>query len=379
MPPKSTTKKAATTAAAKNQPKKKRKNDDHVHPWIKSLNLLDPLLQFLTRRSGKTFVPLSMLQAVLPGGQDSPRNQLLLRHIPKLVDLGILRLSYPTVNSEKDTDKDQSLLSWDTAVEIGFPAPPMQQQLDENDDDNDWTGGFKRRKQPTQLLTAESLCGSTKLGGKRRLAALKKALKAQNDENAGSSQEEKASKTGDENKAVDGEDGGEANNPIHDNSNEDENGTRNLTKDWDFESHQGTVDEEKDDDDELCFEARVAREALQTMFQFEPRPPSSKESSTRTSRNAIPEYILPKQASYAGSHPAQTSKYADLSEEVRAKIPFAVLNAFGIDCGQQSGKINGRKLYSHQAMAIASALEDKHTLVCTSTGSGKSLVRFYIL
>jgi len=401
------------TKVQQQQPQKKNKTTTTTttttknvdHPWIKSLSLLDPLLQFLTKRSGKTLVPLSMLQAVLPEGADLPRKKLLLQHIPELVNLGILRLSYPATatatattaaDSPKNASQNQSTtsLSWDTAVEIGFPAPPMEQQQQQQKQENneDWIGGVVQRKQSKIIVPVESLCGSTKTGAKRRLAALKRAIKAQRDE---TDCQGKANKNtvGDSFKGRVNEKDGDANVDTTETSKID----KNLhTKDWNFESHQkmttnllpAAVDQEDEEEEVVCHETKVAQKVLQDMFQFVARPPPSKQlssssaaaaASLATSRNTIPEYILPKQASYAGSHPAQTSKYSDLSEEILAKIPRVVLNAFGIDCGQSSGKINGRRLYSHQAMAIASAIEDKHTLVCTSTGSGKSLVRFFRL
>ena len=68
-----------------------------------------------------------------------------------------------------------------------------------------------------------------------------------------------------------------------------------------------------------------------------------------------------------GSHAAQTARFRALDKETRAKIPNVVLKAFGINASGQT-IINARKLYSHQARAISSALNDQHTMVCTSTG-----------
>lgn len=366
------------------------KKEVDEHPLVLSLSLLDPLLQFLTKRSGKTSVPLSMLQAVLPGGQSLSRNQSLLQHIPELVDLGILRL-YPSsdgksnklAESKESNGKTPPSISWDTALEIGFPSPPMQ-------DDDTWKeSGSKKQKKVIQQ--AGSLCGSTKTAAKRRLAALKRSLKSQLTKNnckKGSDGEPPSSaissipntleenmdrKEDEDSKDYQSETTDSKKRPI-------------LQKTWELEDDD-QPSSSNEMEEELCQEARLARDALQSMFRFEKRAPKGSKASNLPEAKAkteIPTHILPKQASYAGSHPAQTSTFSDLSTEIREKIPTIILDAFGIvssptaDSGAK--KKNGRRLYSHQVKAISSAVQGRHTLVCTSTGSGKSLVslKFFI-
>ena len=360
-----------------------RKKGADEHPLVLSLSLVDPLLQFLTKRSGKTSVPLSMLRAVLPGGHDLPRNQILLQHIPELADLGILRLYPPAAAKGSSSSKGETSesISWDTALEIGFPSPPMR-------DDDDKCKENSSKKQKGVIQQAGSLCGSTKTAANRRLAALKRSLKALSTKDI--------CKTGN-----DGEppslrvssctDTMEGNQPRLED--EDSNQSESvmalskkrprLQKTWDLEDDDELSSSDEMGEEDVCQEARLARGVLQTMFRFEKQP--SKHGSKlgklgSKEKSDIPQYILPKQASYAGSHPAQMSTFGDLSQKVREKIPTIILNAFGIVSSQATGSIaknvKGRRLYSHQVKAISSAIQGRHTLVCTSTGSGKSLVSF---
>ena len=80
--------------------------------------------------------------------------------------------------------------------------------------------------------------------------------------------------------------------------------------------------------------------------------------------------MLPHQASFAGSTPGRTSNHCGLSSDCLSRIPNELLDAFSLE---RPGTCNSRKLYAHQAKAIDSAMKRHHTLVCTGTGSGKSL------
>jgi hypothetical protein len=142
-------------------------------------------------------------------------------------------------------------------------------------------------------------------------------------------------------------------------------------------------------------EEQQARDALQQMFQF---PPTSSDrvsdremlltsKATTTTSTNVPQSVLPKQVSYAGSYPAQGSRFGTLSEESLACIPEFLLEAFQLDTQSTESKLSPlqsspssstnppllRQLYIHQVEAIESALQGIPTLVCTGTGSGKSL------
>ncbi len=88
---------------------------------------------------------------------------------------------------------------------------------------------------------------------------------------------------------------------------------------------------------------------------------------------------LPCQASYAGSHAGRTVRYGSLSPDTLRTIPPQVLTLFGLDAMGEASKQNkndsngSRKLFLHQSQAIESAMNGIHTVVCTGTGSGKSL------
>ncbi|VEU36400.1 unnamed protein product [Pseudo-nitzschia multistriata] len=109
----------------------------------------------------------------------------------------------------------------------------------------------------------------------------------------------------------------------------------------------------------------------------------------------VPSSILPKQLSYAKTQPARSAVYQDecchndsdgekgavrkALVHPRLREAFRLAGNGGNDDGAdaeahpQRKRQRSRRLYRHQALAIASALADKHTLVCTGTGSGKSL------
>jgi DEAD/DEAH box helicase domain-containing protein len=96
---------------------------------------------------------------------------------------------------------------------------------------------------------------------------------------------------------------------------------------------------------------------------------------------------LPRQAAFAGSQPGRESRYGILSNETLKKIPVEALQLLNLDMNQQllaNGNNkrnsidsylskNNRKLFLHQARAIEAAMNGVHTVVCTSTGSGKSM------
>ena len=277
-----------------------------------------------------------------------PMYQGLLEHISELNELKIIRLQ----GSQKD--EKTTLLTWDAPLEIGFPPP---QELNHRKD------GENRQ----ELRQAGSLCGSTKTAAKRRLAALKKILKAEAGKNQGFQEAVDRSAEGHDamNKTAATDDGKTTSGHA-------------LKKEWNFELHEASGEVAEDVEQELCREAKTAIESLEKTFHFTQRPKKFHEAKGIT-KNAMPEYILPKQVSYAGSHAAQNSVYGELTLEAKAKIPDVVMAAFGLGCGEGTDmNLNGsqRKLYVHQAKAISSAVQDCHTLVCTTTGSGKSLVCF---
>jgi len=296
-------------------PKKRAKpSEEESSELVLSLRRLDPILQFLTRATGKATVPLTTLQAALPG--NDAQKQQLLKHVPELVHRGVLH----TVNHE-----------------IGFPPPPSLTDTVEN-------AQVKK--------TIGTLHGCTKAAAKRRLTALNRSLKENpvlinNDITLEQTQGASA--------------GGSL-------SREDSIEEVSVSqKEWsscppDDETDEDTLEEE------ILEEERKARQTLETLLNF--HKPRGKDTNTQSTPNDSMSYILPKQASYAGSHAGRTSSYGTLSPDVKARVPPALLDAFGLE---RDGTIGRRKLYQHQAAAIDSAMRNRHTLVCTGTGSGKSL------
>ena len=289
---------------------------------IQSLLRLDPILQFLTKATGNPLVPLLMLQGALPGSPS--QNQQIIEHIPELAEHGVLQL---LGNVDAKTVAG-------THVTIGFPLPPSMEQSPEVQQ------AFK---------TVGTLHGSTKTAAKRRLAALKRSLKQRSKMRvclAGQLQvNEESLHTGDLN---------------------DPSKKQILQL---LEDEHGS---EEENHNELLKEEKEARQALDFHFNF--KAVKLKGSQNNNSKILTLDHVLPKQASYAGSHSARTSSYASLSTEISNMIPVSLLDAFGLErlglCGRISKR---RKLYRHQATAIESAMMNRHTIVCTGTGSGKSL------
>jgi DEAD/DEAH box helicase domain-containing protein len=267
---------------------------------FRSLQLLDPILQFLTRATGQSLVSLKTLQATLPSAK------LPYEHVKVLLQHDILQVA------PKDYKAEEFQAQWKKATSstfsIGFPSPDNQR-----------------------------LSGSTKAAAKRRFTALKqrlkqkpkKALKSKTE--ASTNQEEKEA---------------------------DKNTVPSSNKDWTLPSEDDPNHEE-----EPVLEAeKDARKALQDLLGLTTSRPQQDDSSSTVS--SIPTCILPHQVSYGGSNPAQDADYYDDNDWKQGLDPslIAVMMQRG-----------GRRLYRHQADAIQSALQGIPTMVCTGTGSGKSL------
>lgn len=303
-----------------NEPPKKRSRRSETSSGNKALILslqrADAILCFLCRATGKATVPMATFQAALPGN-DSQKQQVL-QHIPELVKRGVLQ----TIKNE-----------------IGFP-PPLSME--------DTTAAKAQTKK-----TVGTLHGCTKAAAKRRLAVLNCSLKSDPFSSNDAPMEEEDSSDPDSSKQSDDEEQPHASIP---------------QKEW---ASCPPNDDESDvniEEEEVLGEERTARNALATLMNFS-SPGKDSGGKSQMDNDSMP-YILPKQASYAGSNAGRTSRYGTLSSDVATRVPVALLDAFGVE---RLGTIGGRKLYQHQASAIDSAMRDQHTLVCTGTGSGKSL------
>eukprot|EP00980_Cylindrotheca_fusiformis_P028744 scaffold22641_cov206-Cylindrotheca_fusiformis.AAC.14 len=278
---------------------------------IRSLQLLDPTLQFLTKATGQTTVAISTLHSTIPSTRGIP-----FSHLQKLVEYGILQVVPPKRNKEKEQVFENQ---WNqkqeeenvTDFRIGFPSP----------DDNQ-----------------KRLSGSTKTAAKRRMAELRRKLKSASSVD-GNDQQRKESENED---AILNEDA----------IIEDSGG-----KDWTLPTEMGSSCMQ-----EPILEMEVqARQALDKLLGLKP----AEAKGIPNQESTIPTHIIPKQASYAGSNPAQGADYLMDAEECdwTKKLHPTLLSSL----------LGKRQLYSHQDTAIRSALQNKPTLVCTGTGSGKSL------
>ena len=291
---------------------------------LQSMQILDPLVQFFTRATGQSTVPLTTLLGALglQNGIDLASNPPI-SDIPELVERGVLHMVFKATPG--------SIFSVEpSSVFVGFPPPP------DNDDDNQ----SQHKKRP-----AAGLHPSTKTAAKRRIAALKKSLKLNpHQPNPSLSANNKDD---------------------HDHST-----IKPLTKEWEGDSKKPRE------------EAKPRSTAVTPdHFAFDGGAPSSslevkafKELSALMKTKES--WILPDQAKYAGSREARKLKIKNLSSEVSQLIPKSLSEALSLSLADQTNDQQSqakRKLFSHQADAIEAACRGHHTIVCTSTGSGKSL------
>ena len=329
---------------------------------------IDPLLQFLTKATGRTKIPLQSLKKIIPAEKQS-----VLVHISQLYQRNILHIEAPDELEDEledilkgsDAEKIQKVL-------IGFPLP--------SDHFRDIGKADKKKK------AATGLHGSTKAAAKRRLAALKKSFKVVK----GSSKGKEKVTTEKEKAAID--------KIAEESKDTDENAlatSRGLDPDLmdgmvHNEKYQGysvkeQLEKSKQQQEEISKDARDAMGELRKFFN---RSGKKDLDDLNTSKEES-DFILPKQAAYAGSKEKRQSQYQYLSRRHVDLIPSEIRDAFGLQLTEDGreeesslayqaldahkGSFARRKLYSHQAAAIEAALDDKHCLVCTGTGSGKSL------
>jgi DEAD/DEAH box helicase domain-containing protein len=146
---------------------------------------------------------------------------------------------------------------------------------------------------------------------------------------------------------------------------------RASTKDWTLPAVAASIQDTEPPSD-MHSQARKSLHDVLGLSVRTDHENTSEWSSSPVSSSAIPTCILPDQISYAGSHPAQEAQYDGSGHAIGDPSS---------DCWKMTllhpmvrdSLLQNRRLYRHQAEAIQSALRDQHTLVCTGTGSGKSL------
>jgi DEAD/DEAH box helicase domain-containing protein len=400
-----------TTTAATNCSNNTIINCNSDEELVLCLQVLDPILQFLTKATSNPFIPLQCLQSTVAGvGQTK-----LLRHLPELARRGILHLS------RKDEDgHQQTLLDYDTAVTsaiesspnsdmalmVGFPPPPKvllsnEDDIDHKNDNNHTSNNNnnnnnekkKKKKNTSNSCNSKGLSGCTKLAAKKRMAALRQSLKLHPYSSSSARQGDDNSLPPPFNHCIDSRipipfSGGSG--YISDPTTE--------TPHSSFSPSSSVLVGGISNDNEKTH--REALQQLSALIQTDELPqvlldnykcddPSS--SSTSSSSSS---WILPQQAAFAGFQEKRQLRTKFLDVAISQQIPKALVDALSLcldnnnnnsdhssansskeDEGGLVQQRHGqrRRLYCHQADAMESAFSGIPTIVCTSTGSGKSL------
>jgi DEAD/DEAH box helicase domain-containing protein len=360
-----------------------QKHDDSIRTTILSaMSRIDPFLRFLTKATGKTSVPLKMLCQVLPKSNLDGTSSDHSEHIEKSDDVNnnnnnnnnncndshlhamLLELSY------------RGVLTYDTEKKaVGFPLPPSPSNSNDTCAIQPTCPSAHSdvlKNAPSKLI-GKGLHGSSEASAKRRMKVLKWSLelvpssvcknietetaqlKLKSGPNVASSTITSRTPTKDERTC----------------SQYDPKSVAECEMDQIKQVLQDpyvVVDERFDE----CIERRAAFRALDALFS----PKNGKaDSDDRVDKN-LPCHWLPCQAAYAGSHLGRRVRHGVISKETAAKIPPELLKLFELDLTGSESNILGRtrrRLFLHQARAIESAMSNVHTVVQTSTGSGKSL------
>ena len=407
---------------------------------FRSLSILDPILQFLTKATGQTLVPFGNLETTLPA---------LSKVIPCEDCLCLVRFGILRVETLASGEEASPTLRDDDEAEGHQQDPPQKDFLTNQPWEVVLTNHWDKKQStsspplsPTLHIgfpsgdTNKKLCGSTKTAAKRRLAALKRCLKAEEKQKQQSKKKEASNRQqgAAPNKAKHQKGDDDENNNKHDGAKETEfstpenpeETTQPTNKNWTLPSANEAG--ETNTEEPLLKNEREARKAFQDVLGLFYNDGSSNKiginnngihkssknknknynydddlyapgsaSSSSFSPTPITSSILPKQLSYAGTQSAQIAGYesyysneedndsgdsdgaaATTTSTMKNLLHPIIAEAFRLVGYTKNGENRQRKeqrtLYKHQALAISSTLkDDKHTLVCTGTGSGKSL------
>ena len=350
-----------------NMSKKNANKDEQQENLEKALQLLDPLLQFLTKATGRMVVNLQSLRAVIPENKRS-----VLTDITKLAEYGVLQMEIPNdleadiasiLNGNAAAEKDKDIM-------IGFPPPS----------DHFSKMGANQEQKKKQKITG-CLHGSTKAAAKRRMSALKKSFKMEKASsksvNPDGTQQEEVIDPPPLSRGIDPAllDGMVYNQRYQQYSVKEQH---ERMKD-DLNSKRGST---------MTKEGKAALNELEKFFNKSRKEQKDNQVNDATSKT-YENFILPSQAAYAGSRDERRTKHSFLQQRHVDLVPLSIRDAFGLQLSQDGteeqqsvtyraldahkGSSKRRMLYSHQAQAIEAALDRKHTLVCTGTGSGKSM------
>lgn len=230
----------------------------------KSLRLVDPILQFLTKRTGETAVSFNTLLKALPPLPSLEQN------IRKLAEHKVLHICQDEDNQDVEV--------------VGFPC-------------NDGSSG---------------LHGSTKRGAQRRLARLRSTLKDVKTKPQHSSSSGVISQR----PLPDAS----AFQSLSDKSDDEDPCPAAITVEKAADRKRSANDDPSNDiqdiEEPMSQDESMARDALTKLLGFN----CSKEA---TINGRLPSSVLPRQASYAGSRTAQAAAYAQFSPEAatRSLVP----------------------------------------------------------
>lgn len=300
-----------------------------------------------------------------------------MNDVHELSERGVLYLEVPD-NSQSGLNDilSGSTQSEDDKVMIGFPLPS----------DHFAAGGLVNNSN-TQNAHSQKLHGSTKAAAKRRLSALKKSFKI--------GKKSAVDATTASSTVANDEPEGERSNTQNTDSTcglnpELLDGMVNTDKFQEYsvkEQHQRQKRLQEAGSHNQSQEAKKAISELEEFFDRGGKPNNTNNvSAIKDIKNS---FVLPKQAAYAGSREKRQALFSFLPQHHVESIPIEIRDAFGLQLTEDGivegksvayqaldahqGSTARRKLYSHQAEAIEASLNDEHTLICTGTGSGKSL------
>lgn len=363
---------------------------------VRTLSLLDPMIQFLTRATGQTVVPLSSLQGAFPGGRIRLKQLVPCDDVVQLTELGVLQIE-ATVCSSSPLSSRRSSNEDHQKIEEDKTSIAEKKSNWKTDFRKQWTGehdtctGIDPSTNPSWMFKIgfpsgeidKKLCGSTKTAAKRRMLTLAQRVKEQQKQkgiNPG-----KTAQCDGDNGYNDIDDGDQT---ISVSEQQQQQQQQRTNKDWNLPRSNS------DDRSEALAENPKELDLLQTQKKAlddlskllglssseQERSKDTNDRSTTTDfsdlsthansksklfTSTIPTTILPSQVSYAGSNPAQEADFFEDADETLSFHP-AIRQLL------KHGIVEGN-LYTHQATAIKSALNDDHTILCTGTGSGKSL------
>ena len=351
---------------------------------VPAMAKIDPFLRFLTKATGKTSVPIKLLQQVLPKSNDDATVDA------SASESGNDNADQTEKTNGGDKECDNSYLS-EILIEltyrgvlnyepnkstVGFPLPPSPSNSNVSSTTKSTIPSAVQK--PPSKLKGKGLHGSTEPAAKRRMKVLRWTLErvpswicrkeTDNDSITEHSKPEakgkkRGAKSKNDSKATKNKKKRTEGNTLEISA-EDEEDMKQPYQDITSE-----VDERLDE----CDERRAAYQALDALLRGSGSSVSENKGATVNGSSDIDKMKntkqwLPSQASYAGSQPGREVRYGTLSKETVAKIPPEILQLFDLDSNSATLGRQKRRLFLHQSLAIESAMDGVHTVVQTATG-----------